>query len=213
MPSPIGHSLSGLVLYSLWSRVSKPGRESPRGNRILWAAAFVAFANIPDFDFLVLTRDGLEYNDLFHHGPSHSIGFAVLCGIVAFLAVAVRHGGRTGGKAFLVAFLGVTTHAVLDYFGIDEYPDNGIGLPLLFPFTQEYFIFPRAFFPIVHRDDPISWNNFLAVSFEVFSFLAVLGFLHRGILKRLLHGIPAGTEPGARRGRPRREAETTLNRE
>lgn len=189
MPSPIGHSLSGLILYSLWDRVSRSDPARP-GNRILWIVAFLVFANLPDLDFLVLTRHGLEYNDLFHHGPSHSIGFAVFCGIVALLVVGIRRGFQSGKKAFLVAFLGVTTHAVLDYFGIDEYPDNGIGLPLLFPFTQEYFIFPYAFLPVVDRGDVISWNNLLAVSFEVFFFLAILLFLNWGRLKTMLHKVP-----------------------
>ena len=81
MPSPVGYSLVGLIIYRVTNR--------PRGawpwQRI---GLYTLIANAPDLDFL----PGLLVGDLsrFHHGPSHSIGFAVLVGVVGCLFISRR---------------------------------------------------------------------------------------------------------------------------
>jgi hypothetical protein len=75
MPSPVGHSLMGYVIY---------GATGLTGDRNWTVSMLYLFAaNAPDLDFL----PGLVIGNLskYHHGPSHSVGFAILFGIVASL--------------------------------------------------------------------------------------------------------------------------------
>ena len=130
MPSPIGHSLMGYLFYRSTQR--------PLGTR-QWTriGLFVLAANAADLDFL----PGLFVGDLsrFHHGPSHSIGFAIFFGLLASLFVSRR------GYAFVMASSLYLSHVVLDYLIQDPSPPHGV--PLFWPLSHEYYMAPFAFFP------------------------------------------------------------------
>jgi inner membrane protein len=100
-------------------------------------ALYVLAANAPDLDFV----PGLVAGDLsrFHHGPSHSIGFAILFGILASLFFARRL------WAFLIGSFVYLSHVILDFLVQDPTPPHGV--PLFWPFSYEYYMAPFAFFP------------------------------------------------------------------
>jgi membrane-bound metal-dependent hydrolase YbcI (DUF457 family) len=101
------------------------------------SALYLFAANAPDLDFLL----GLMVGDLsrYHHGPSHSVGFAILFGIAASLFFSRRL------YTFIVASSLYFSHVALDYLVQDPSPPHGV--PLLWPLTYEYYMAPLAFFP------------------------------------------------------------------
>jgi hypothetical protein len=94
-------------------------------------------ANASDMDFL----PGLVVGNLprYHHGPSHSIGFAILVGVVASSFCARRL------YAFIVGFSLYFSHMFLDYLVRD--PSRPDGVRLLWPLSHEYHMAPFTFFP------------------------------------------------------------------
>ena len=124
MPSPVGHALGGIA--AAWPLV--PGRTRR-------AAAIVAAAAIaPDLDLLVGT----------HRAASHSVGAAVIAGLV-IAAVARRDRLRWGGSVTL-AWL---SHILLDWLSNDTRPP--IGIMALWPFTERYYKAGIEIFPAVSR--------------------------------------------------------------
>lgn len=206
MPSPIGHTLSGLILYRVLNRKDPPG-PAGTGFDWKWMLFFLVLANLPDFDFIVLTEKGFRYNDLYHHGPSHSVGFAAFCGLVSLAVIGLRRGFSPGIRAFGVAFAAVTTHVVLDYFGIDTYSANGIGVPLLFPFRSDYYIFPYAFFPVPDRSAVFSLHNLATGVFEVLFFGLILFAVDTLCDRHWIHRIQErfGQKPAPRKIREEEE--------
>ncbi len=152
MPSPVGHSLAGLVvghLTQLWpgrrEAASGPGRRSKLGG-LLFLVMLVFAANAPDLDFLpgLLIGDP----DRFHHGPAHSLGAAILFGVVSGLVARLcraRHPLQVG----VVMMLAFSSHLFLDMFSLDRRPPNGV--PLLWPLTGHYYVVAYPLFLDVQR--------------------------------------------------------------
>ena len=174
MPSPVGHGLGGIAVGWL---------AAPRQNR---EAAFVlaAVAIAPDLDLVFGT----------HREASHSIGAAVLAGLIA-LAVARfarsaswRDAMRWSG-AVALAWL---SHVVLDWLSNDTRPP--IGVMALWPFTQAHFKAAIEIFPPVSRR---YWES----QFWLYNLRAVLAEL------LIVGPIAALVLWSARRARPRRARE------
>jgi membrane-bound metal-dependent hydrolase YbcI (DUF457 family) len=76
MPLPIGHTAIGLAAYE-----TLPSSQNPPSR--LAVAAYISFlSNLPDLDILfglLLHGNGAA----FHRGPTHSLLFAVLAGVIA----------------------------------------------------------------------------------------------------------------------------------
>lgn len=143
LATPIGHAVAGMAIGAALSR----GRPF-LGPRADWAL-FALLAQAPDLDFL----PGLfaEHIDAFHHGISHSLGFAVLCG--ALLALY----GRRRGQAARWGLLGLSVYfaqVLLDALTQDARPPAGV--PLWWPLSDAYvLIFPL--FLNVWRT-PVGWE-------------------------------------------------------
>jgi inner membrane protein len=139
MPSPISHSLMGYIIYRA---TATPGGAQSRHRLALYLLA----ANAPDLDFVpgLLMGDPNRY----HHGISHSIGFAALFALVfSFsLVLAKRH---AMGRNSAIFFSLYCSHIGLDYLSIDTTPPYGE--PLLWPFSNRYYIAPFAFLPDIQR--------------------------------------------------------------
>jgi inner membrane protein len=169
MPSPIGHSLMGYIICRATIR--------PIVSHHWKLITFCVFAaNAPDLDFL----PGLLAGDLgrYHHGPSHSIAFAVFFGILAGAFFSRRI------YAFGMGFSLYLSHVLLDYLVQD--PSPPLGVPLFWPFNHEYymasFAFYRAFNYPGSLAEPIistifSFHNFLSMMTEVLFLLPVLVFV------------------------------------
>ena len=203
MPTPLGHGLAGLAV---WAVARKPGsvKEALTRENIGWAALCVVAANIPDADFITIGAGGIEISELYHHGATHSAGFAVALGAVAGVWAWLRRkasGGTAGNfapnpvMAAGVTFVCVLSHAVMDLMGVDSNPINGIGLPILWPVSNEYFLVPIM--PGVDRTNPFSLSVALGVAREtlIFGFIFLMALFH-GRRRTALAPAPARNETG-----------------
>lgn len=127
VPSPVGHALAGIA--SGWPLVPRAVRQ-----RAPVASALIvgAIAAAPDLDLLV--------HD--HRGPAHSVGAAVLAGVVAWLLTRRARWGIAAAVAW-------ASHVLLDWLGTDTRPP--IGIMALWPFSHGYYQSPVSIFPAVSR--------------------------------------------------------------
>jgi len=137
MPTPVGHSLMGAIVFQ-GTRQSKS-----RWKRLL---VYLLVANLADFDFIPGILIGKP--NYFHHGPSHSLGAALLVGAI-FSSIYYWKRKEKFGLNFLV-FSGLYfSHIFVDYFAVDtNYP---FGEPLFWPLSKQYFISPILIFSDIHR--------------------------------------------------------------
>ncbi len=170
MPSPIAHSIVSLTLSP-----KKPSEI--KGMK--WVLFWIILGNFADFDFI----PGIVIGDpsRFHHGPSHSILCALVLAILAYRFYPVLFHGH---KAPFWAMMSVTfSHLFLDMLTVDRVPP--CGLPLLWPFSSYYFLFPFSLFLNMNRGMTLhilfSLHNLIALAIEV---ILTLPFLVWVVVKR-----------------------------
>jgi inner membrane protein len=112
-------------------------------------ALYLFAANAPDLDFIPGLLMGNP--ERYHHGPSHSLGFAILFGLALSLTTALFKLGD-GRRNFSVFFSLYFSHVLLDYLSTDS--SIPYGVPLFWPLSDEYYMAPFAFLPDIHR--PVS---------------------------------------------------------
>jgi len=126
MPTPILHAFTGYALY----RSSKK-----KGEKRNWKLAFlcVVLANLADFDMLPGALLGKAA--IFHRGFSHSLGAAVICGLI--VATVFYLWKRTLFiHSFLLSSSVYFSHAVLDFLNaVDK------SVPILWPFSSKMYGF------------------------------------------------------------------------
>ena len=148
MSCPVGHTLAGLSICflhgALCSRIEGSGKlkkfcikYSLKG---LVFAAFVAC--LPDIDFV----PGIFVGDInyFHHQGTHSLSFAI---VLSFLILLISRMGKMEqslGWGFMSLLL-IISHLGIDWLTIDK--SLPFGIPVLWPFSGEYFHFENAFLP------------------------------------------------------------------
>jgi len=131
MPS-VGHVAVGLAA-ARWGRPPIPARA--------WAALLVVAAGLPDVDVVAFSL-GIPYHAPFgHRGASHSLVVAVLCG--ALLALAVRRTPLSAARIGLIVGVVVATHGLLDTL-----TDGGLGVALLWPFSDARYFAPWRPIPV-----------------------------------------------------------------
>ena len=130
-------------------------RRTPRS--LIAVAAFVS--SIPDADVAAFGF-GIPYEHPFgHRGFTHSIVFALLfSAFCAFAYVRLMHNGLKYHHAFLVLFVALLSHGVLDAM-----TDGGKGIGFFIPFSNQRFFLP--FRPI--RVSPIGAEDFAAAAGRV----------------------------------------------
>ena len=172
MPSPVGHALGAIAVG--WGVV-------PR--RDLAATAILAsVAILPDLDLLV--------GD--HRGISHSLGMAVVAGLVA-LAIT-----RRPRWAAAVA-LAWGSHILLDWLSNDTRPP--LGVMALWPVTREYYKAGIEIFPPVSRRywESRFWiYNLKALVVEVLILLPIAW----AVVRRGQTGVRPGSNQGQTGVRP-----------
>jgi inner membrane protein len=183
MPSPVGHSLAGLIAYQIAPEIGGMAR-----GRVI--ALYLVAANAPDLDFI----PGLMVGDpnRFHHGVSHSSGLAILFAIVVTLLLRLRQ-GEWRWKQFLVLLGLYLSHLILDYFAEDNSPPYGV--PFFWPASGAYYMSPVSLFSDIHRSNAtadffpslFSAHNLWSVSVECLVLLPLLLIAH-ALMKRMRTG-------------------------
>ena len=126
MPTILTHALVPLAAGIALGRHVVPPR--------LLVAGMPA-AMLPDAD-VVAFKFGIAYADaLGHRGASHSLAFALLCGLLA--ACAHRGLKARAATAFLFVAFAAASHPLLDML-----TDGGLGVALLWPWTDARFFAP-----------------------------------------------------------------------
>src|SRR5262245_24447505 len=122
MPSPVGHALGGIAVA--WGAAPRQTRAS--------AIAVAAIAIAPDLDLLIGE----------HRGISHSVGAAVIAGVIAYAIPRKRQWATA-------ALLAWGSHIFFDWLSNDTRPP--IGVMALWPFTDAYYKAAIEIFPPVSR--------------------------------------------------------------
>lgn len=168
MPTPLGHSFMGLAVMGATPFVSPV--NGSRGKA--WLAVYcVAVANMADLDFIWWNGAGFTVSSMFHHGVTHSLGFAFIVAAVAYFVARLRGRKDCLQLAMLTTAL-YSSHVLVDLLNEDNYSQNGVGLPALWPLTETYFIFPII--PGVNRDHLFTLGNAKSVMVEVLLFGGIM---------------------------------------
>jgi membrane-bound metal-dependent hydrolase YbcI (DUF457 family) len=122
VPSPIGHALGGIAIA--WG-------VAPRRD-MAGAAILAAVALAPDLDLLVNS----------HREESHSIGAAVVAGLLAWTVTRSPRWGAATALAW-------GSHILLDWLSNDTRPP--LGVMALWPFTRDYYKAGFELFPPISR--------------------------------------------------------------
>jgi len=119
-------------------------------SRPLLAAGVVA-SMLPDLDVLAF-HFGLPYSDPWsHRGFSHSLFFALVLAAVG--TGFARSLAATPWKTFWFLFIATASHGILDAF-----TNGGLGIALLWPFSDERFFAPLRPVEVA----PLSLSRFLS---------------------------------------------------
>ena len=145
MPSPLGHALGGAAVGLVAGRLPLSSWRVP--------AALGLIACLPDLDLIAGQ----------HSGMTHSAGFTVIAGLVAYL-------GSRSGRFALAAAAAYGSHVLFDFMGLDTAPPFGV--MALWPFDQAFYMSPWTPLPPVSRR---YWlPGFWAHTMKVAAFEAVL---------------------------------------
>jgi inner membrane protein len=122
-------------------------QKRPLGLRLFMVASFASI--LPDADVIAFLF-GVAYESAWgHRGFTHSLMFAFIVAVVLTRFQDTLQAGRS--TIFWVSFISCISHALLDAL-----TNGGLGVALLWPFSQERFFFP--FRPI--EVSPIGISNF-----------------------------------------------------
>jgi inner membrane protein len=169
MPSPLGHAIGGVA--SAWVVIGAPSLTTQRDRAIREAALFGALAMLPDVDLLV---GG-------HRGPTHSVGAAVLVGLIAAVVCwwvprhrESAHGASAGRAARFGAacMLAYGSHIPLDWLSHDN--TAPIGIMALWPFSHEYYASQVQVFLAISRRYYHGWRFVMQNTLAVLRELVIL---------------------------------------
>ncbi|MGD8229924.1 MAG: metal-dependent hydrolase [Desulfobacteraceae bacterium] len=107
MPLPLGHAAIGLAVQDVCFR------DNSVSNRWTWVLFIAILANLPDMDVLL----GLLFQgngNAYHRGPTHSLIFTLLMGLLA--SNAWRLWTRIPRMNFLACAVIILSHVAADFF-------------------------------------------------------------------------------------------------
>ena len=124
------------------------------------AVAFSTFSLVPDLDVIAF-RFGIPYAAQFgHRGATHSIAFALMMGVAAWLLT------RSRKTAFWLTWV-VLSHPLLDML-----TDGGLGVALFWPISAERHFFPWTPLPVAPLGTGmLSWRGMRVLLIEAVAFL------------------------------------------
>lgn len=126
MPTLFGHALLPIAAGAGLGRTRISGR----------LVAWCVFASmLPDLDVLGF-KFGIAYGDAWgHRGATHSIGFALLVGMLSLALARPLNASRS--TAWMAGTLACLSHGILDMF-----TNGGLGVALAWPLSNQRFFFP-----------------------------------------------------------------------
>ena len=140
MPSPVGHALGGAIVGLVFDR-RQPGSGAGLAGRLRQAltsrlvVASTVAACLPDLDFL-WGRHNME---------THSLGAAVLAGLIAWL----WRRRQIDGRGATVIALAWASHVLFDWLGSDDTPP--LGVMALWPVTSAFYFAHAYVFEAISR--------------------------------------------------------------
>lgn len=162
MPTPLGHSLSGALIYVLFAKTGFVRKEWK------WFLFAAVAATIPDWDFIPGLLNGNANH--FHRGISHSIGGTFLFAVVCWLAFKPKC-AFPPLKLFVFLFVLYGSHLILDLFAMDPAPPYGA--KYLWPFSTAHFRSPVEILPYAERgpwEEVLCLRNVCVFFAELFIF-------------------------------------------
>lgn len=144
MASTLGHALCGIDCL-LVGRLVNPKLVSPLSVGAVFAAVFLA--NAPDLDLLVGPMLGKHHHYL-HGQLTHSIVFALLCGLAFWLIARLVGVEETKGRAAaIMVSVTLLSHVIVDWFtGPNPGINPSFGTVILWPFNMERIHAPITLF-------------------------------------------------------------------
>jgi inner membrane protein len=144
MPS-LGHIAVGMAAGRLWTGLRRGGDERNALARSM--VAFSALSLAPDLDVIAF-RFGIPYSAPWgHRGAAHSFFIALALSTVAALCTRVPadqvHGPQTRKRLWLLCTAVATSHGLLDTL-----TDGGLGIALLWPFSNARYFAPWTPIPV-----------------------------------------------------------------
>ena len=140
--TPIGHSLAGYALYNF-------SVAPTNQNRLKLAFLCIFMANAPDLDFLPGILIGRP--TLYHHGITHSLGFALIASLVIAGIVSIRI--KPFSQIFSLCFISYLSHIIIDLFEYSGHYDlNLSGMPLFWPISKEKLSSPIGLYLAFHYE-------------------------------------------------------------
>lgn len=183
MPSPIAHTVSGYAIIKLWPAkevAPKPKFKSgsirrwPVQRASSWLLIYSIFISVsPDLDFVPQILTGVRY----HHGPSHSLTFALGVAIAAYLITRRLWSNRSkrAKQAIQIGWLSLVLY--LFHLGMDMVTAGGNGIQLLWPLSAGYYRSSIVIFPSTHWSKGLLYpGHFTFLVFELgYSVLIIIG--------------------------------------
>lgn len=158
MTTPVGHSLFALILFL----ATRPG-----GRAIVLLVLLAVAALLPDMDFYPLLWGDFQGAARNHQELTHSIVFVLIsAAVLTWLGKRLQCGRAVVLFPLLLAAAG--SHLLLDFLTEDS--RNPIGIPLLWPFSEERFHSQVVIFGGVIKSslsDLVSWHNAGVVLWEI----------------------------------------------
>ncbi len=140
--TPIGHCLAGYAVYSFSSV------EPTKHNQLKLVFLCVFMASAPDLDFIPGILIGRP--NLYHHGITHSLGFALMASLVIAGIISIRM--KPFSQIFSLCFISYLSHIVIDLFETSGHLTHGGGMPLFWPISTEKFASPIALYLALHYE-------------------------------------------------------------
>ncbi len=194
MPTPVGHSLAGAVIYAL----------TTKGTHLLrfwkWGVACMFVAALADIDFFPALFGDLALANRLHRYLTHTLLFALVAWLMALVVLRTIHRARPLRDS-LVLFACLTSHIFLDLLGKDTRPP--IGVPFLWPFVQRSYKLPVEVFLDIKKDaytEIFGLHNLRVVAHEILLFGSLLAITV--VLKMRFGAKQKGIEASHPEGKP-----------
>jgi membrane-bound metal-dependent hydrolase YbcI (DUF457 family) len=171
MPSPVGHGLMGVAIYS----ATVPRR------RLFWSWGFLALcvgaSLVQDLDFIIPAMFGrIDVTLWAHRSFTHTVFFAFAAALIWWgVARLVRPRSRGARVAAAVILLCLLVHIGLDVLNEDTRPPFGVAV--FWPVWSKAFYFNIGLLPSVHKytyADLVSWHNVTVALTELVVFGALV---------------------------------------